>query len=144
MKFINYLTEEYAGVIKSWGTNVTVFCNPDSKEIAEMGKSDYHDIRFIIDFKNKNLFAWVGTIHKEIYDFLVKKHEIVGKGRYDSLDASNFYFFGLGQMTGKKIEYLYSHVLQTQELQKFKWLGSDLSWLLTYFTDIDFLALSKD
>jgi len=144
MKFIKYLKEEYTFTFKSWASNVTIFCNPDKKEMAELKVSDYPDVRFIIDFKNKKLFAWIYTVHNEAYKALVSKNEIKDMGIYNNSKSSKVYFFGLGAISGGKIDYKYSHVLGTvpvKDRKKFQWLGDDLSWLSPHFTNLKFLTL---
>jgi hypothetical protein len=122
MKFKRFLDEEYVGSVdgdKGWkfsGGYTEIFKNPTPKEMvdaANASKSFKGLVRFIIDYKKKNIFVFKGdTFHVDVFDFLKKEGEISnsdwcsrlsmdmiwasgyvdsGKIRYDSSDSYNYF-----------------------------------------------------
>lgn len=96
MKLKQYLQEEFADYVRIGRKNVAVYKNPSRKELSDIVK-DANDgriikkypIRFILDFVNKNIYAWdADYLHVDIAYAL-------GIDYYITNDK---YFFGTAQL----------------------------------------------
>ena len=149
---ISILPEDYVCKVTGshWGNNQTgeLFQNPTPKELRSFGKEA--DVRFIINFKTKDIFVWPGNIvHYEVavplYNMkLISSIEAFGMGNNFGNGFWEDHFAGIGELKGGKIEYTgYSDTYDdTPDLDG--WIGKDQKWLDKYFTEPFIKSVRKD
>lgn len=142
MKFKKFIEEEYLGFTIEWNdkeTDVEVFKNPSKKEIKECGT----EIRFIVDFKKKNLFVWDGgiLIHKEVAKFLYNEGEL-SSSSMDRMSFWKWYYAGIAKLAMGKLRFFrHSDWLENKEfyedinIDNAEWPNEDDSWTKQWFTE---------
>ena len=140
MKFKQYLEEEYLGQMEGyfWNNNTSsIFKNPSKKELKECGT----DIRFIVDFKNKNLYTWNGgvLIHNEVAKWLSNEGELESSG-LGSHSWWNWYYAGIAKLSMGKLKFFrHSDYLENGQygidLNDSEWIDEKETWTKTWFTE---------
>ena len=146
MKFIEYLKEEYCASKEIVGTPVTVFVNPTSVEITQVGGKKV-PIRFIADSKEKNLYIWNGdiAIHIDIFDLLEKKGEIKKSELADIFWRDSNFLTGIAWAKSGKMDFFVSDQLEPDIRMPYvaDMMRLDWSWMKQYFTDMNYLTKLK-
>jgi hypothetical protein len=117
MSFSKYLNEEYITTIRVRNSSIPVFLNPDSKELRQVGPN----IRFIIDFDNKNFYIFDAT---DSLHYTIFKELNLG-------NKTNAFALGQGDLSGKKIiptEFLFSGKKKSNKYAK-----EDFTFVKKYF-----------
>jgi hypothetical protein len=99
-KRIITLFEEYHGILKVRGKEVTVYKNPASSDIQEIVKSepfrDQHNVRFVIDPVKSCVLIWNA--------FLANHDDVFGKFGYSYYDrAFGEYIYGIADISNSKL-----------------------------------------
>ena len=136
--FKKYTNEEYAAS----GRGVEIFKDPTAKEILSI-KEPY--IRFIADFKKKNLFVFSGgCLHNSALGILKKEGQVEylysfpGDGDKAAGMVDSYALGTANVLRGGKLEFYRSdtgaawHYLW--ERKPFEWMKMDDSWLNHWFT----------
>jgi hypothetical protein len=146
MKFKQYLQEEYVSPIygKFTGKKVQdhLFCNPTAKELSSIGNGEF--VRFIINFRTKKIYVWIGTImHFEAAELLYNMKMIPT----EDLDSNNFWddcFAGTGEIVSYKIRYLTLSDYYKGEFD-LDWLeGNNNKWVDKWFVESLSTSLGKE
>jgi hypothetical protein len=143
MRLLQYLNEKYVTDIYNYHKETLyddyapVFVNPDKKEISKCKGN----IRYIVDFKKKNLYIWhaYANIHTSVMDKLYKENIIDVSNMYDD-DAKDRFSYGEADVVGGKLEFIDSDVSairvsgDDRSVVYCKWTKENDSWLNIYFT----------
>ena len=135
MRFFNYLNEEYVATGKATlglqgkQEPFDIFINPTSKELMGMRKIE-QTVRYIADFKNKNLYVWPSSyIHVE---GLIALKDV--RGLKTAFDPGGFDYLSTGaaEIEGNKLKFLESD--GAWALVSKPWTNMNDKWLNTWFT----------
>jgi len=156
MKFLNYITEDYATRDGKW----EIFVNPSFDEIIEVRKTGGEPwVRFIADFEKKRLFVFaLSFLHKDAIRVLKRMPIYSGMQQIVDLERGveaivknkGYQSYALGtagiQRGTKKMEFIDSDpgraLVEVRDdtdksinyLDKWKWIHEDDSWLNTWFS----------
>lgn len=134
MRFLNYLSEEYATRGKAIigvkpGNDITfeIFVNPTSKELRELFlDSSDGAVRYVADFKSKKLYVWKSDyIHLEGLNALHDMIPDLKTGGFDFLTT------GVAKVTGNKLRFDYADAAWATAGKP--WSVMDDKWLNKWF-----------
>ena len=125
MKFRNFLNEKYLILVDfkySKSPPFPVYMNPGSSDYIDMKKTKkeqgvkfFYFIRFIIDLDKKNIYVFDAgeAMHMEVEEKL----------RHKGLSLSNNILYGIGPLSGSKIEIegLYQEPWKVPQNYDYKW-----------------------
>jgi hypothetical protein len=126
MKFLTYLQEEWA----TGEDEEVIYINPSAKEVTLTGKLSDGYVRFIADFKNKNLYIFSSWMYHSRAEF-----------KLTHLEDDTIYATGVAKTVNGKLHFYRSDVgtfwMQSRKDLKFveswKWPKMDDSWLNRWF-----------
>jgi len=138
MRFSDYLQEEYVIHVKgTWSKRYSgdsdVFENPSKKELNSLTS----DVRFIVNYKSKKMYAWNWDItHTEMAGYLYKE-KLIPIDEISNIRFMKTCYAGVGKVKSGKIE----HTRQSDCLygvsKYWKWFYDESSddWTELYFTE---------
>ena len=136
MRFLQYINEKYVGSTvgaKSYmfsGGTTEIFVNPSNKEIRDAAwvGNMKGDVRFIADYKHKNLYVFkADTFHVDVSNYLEKEEGISTVDWYNSI-------WGVANVVGGKLKFDSSDTLGNSNEIVHK-DGLKDNWTTKWFTE---------